>query len=99
MLPRIVPCPAQPAPLSALHVQAGRLQDYDSFRVGPFGGLTICFSGLSAGRKTMLAAVVMRGGGVHSPALDKKCTHLVTSTTSSEKYRWAAGFTGLVWVS
>ena len=31
--------------------------------------------------------VQIRNGGQHSPALDKKCTHLVTNSTDSEKYR------------
>lgn len=79
-------CPAasrrRPAP-----PQAARLQPYDAFRVGPFCGLTVCFSGLSASRKVALAELVARGGGQHSPALDKKCTHLVTNSAASEKYR------------
>ena len=69
--------------------QAGRLLPYDSFRVGAVHGLVVCFSGLSAGKKAALAASVCHAGGQHSPALDKRCTHLVTNATDSDKYRWA----------
>ena len=64
---------------------------YDGYRVGPFQGLTVRLSGLSAARKAALAGLVAGGGGVHSPALDKKCTHLVTVSTQSEKYKWVRG--------
>lgn len=55
--------------------------------MGPFHGLTVCLSGLSASKKQELATLVVRGGGAHSPALDKKCTHLATNSADSEKYR------------
>ncbi|KAL4440616.1 hypothetical protein ABPG75_003617 [Micractinium tetrahymenae] len=74
----------------AASVQAGTQQAYDSFRAGPFLGLTVCLSGFNAPTKAALAAAVARGGGAHSPALDKKCTHLVTTSTSSEKYKFAS---------
>lgn len=32
----------------------------------------------------------IKNGGQHSPALDRKCTHLVTNSTDSDKYRCAA---------
>ncbi|PSC67627.1 DNA topoisomerase 2-binding 1-A isoform X1 [Micractinium conductrix] len=70
-------------------LQAGRVLPYDGYRVGPFQGLTVRLSGLSAARKAALAGLVAGGGGVHSPALDKKCTHLVTVSTQSEKYKFA----------
>lgn len=125
-----LPTPTAPRPLACL--QAGRLLPYADYKAGPFTGLTVCFSGLSANSKTTLAALVVsplafrrretqqaaaapapalacwptahaalsqpvpmlwrpgvqiRNGGQHSPALDKKCTHLVTNSTDSEKYR------------
>jgi hypothetical protein len=83
--------PTQPLCCAAC-LQAGRLLPYDSFRVGTFHGLTICFSGLSAGKKTAMAASVCRAGGQHSAALDKRCTHLVTNSTDSDKYRWVGGW-------
>lgn len=70
----------------SLRLQAGTQQPYDSFRAGPFLGLTVCLSGFNAHQKAALASAIARGGGVHSPALDKRCTHLVTSSTVSEKY-------------
>ena len=79
---------SQPATRPA---QAGRVLPYDGYRVGPFQGLTVRLSGLSAARKAALAGLVAGGGGVHSPALDKKCTHLVTVSTQSEKYKWVRG--------
>lgn len=42
----------------------GRRLPYDPYRVGPFTGLTLCFSGISAARKQALAAQV--GGGVYA---------------------------------
>ncbi len=65
----------------------GRRLPYDGYRVSPFQGLTICFSGISAGRKLALAKVVQQVGGHHSACLDKKCTHLVTESTESDKYK------------
>lgn len=75
-----------PGGLLSLRLQAGTQQPYDSFRAGPFLGLTVCLSGFNAHQKAALASAIARGGGVHSPALDKRCTHLVTSSTVSEKY-------------
>ena len=74
--------PPPPGPL-----QEGRLQSYDEFRVRPFLGLTVCFSGLGLQRKSELAKLVEHNGGQHSPALDKQCTHLVTDTSAGPKYR------------
>lgn len=68
-------------------VQQGKRLGYDGFRVGPFHGLTICFSGISAAKKQALARQVADAGGAHSAALDKKCTHLVTVSTESDKYK------------
>ncbi|KAL4420056.1 hypothetical protein ABPG77_007495 [Micractinium sp. CCAP 211/92] len=73
----------------AASVQAGTQQPYDNFRAGPFMGLAVCLSGFNAAQKAALATIVTRDGGVHSPALDRRCTHLVTSSTESEKYRFA----------
>lgn len=77
---------------------AGRLVPHSGYRVGPFLGLTICFSGLSAQRKSTLSAQVEQLGGMHSPPLDKRCTHLVTNSTDSEKYRSAAWLGGGLWI-
>lgn len=70
-------------------VKEGRRLGYEGYRVGPFTGLTICFSGISASRKAALARQVQAVGGTHSACLDKKCTHLVTASTESDKYRRA----------
>jgi topoisomerase (DNA) II binding protein 1 len=67
--------------------QQGRRLPYDGYRVGPFLGLTICFSGISVSRKQALSKQVQQVGGMHSAALDKKCTHLVTESTQTEKYK------------
>lgn len=69
--------------------QAGHLLPYDSHRVGPFLGLVVCLSGLLASHKATLAAVIAAGGGLHSPALDKKCTHLVVDAPEGAKYKCA----------
>ena len=65
----------------------GRRLPYDGFRVGPFLGLTVCFSGISPSRKQALARQVLEAGGHHSAQLDRRCTHLVTVSTESEKYK------------
>jgi hypothetical protein len=75
---------------SLLPSQAGQLLPYDSHRVGPFLGLVVCLSGLLAADKATLAAVVTAGGGLHSPALDKKCTHLVVNAPEGAKYKCVA---------
>lgn len=68
-------------------LQADRLLPYTDYRVGPLHALTVCFSGLAASRKAALAGLVVRAGGQHSSHLDRKCTHLVTLSTDSDKYR------------
>lgn len=89
-LARRAPAATLPAAAAAAPIppppQAGRLLPLDCYRVGPFHGLTVCLSGLSAASKAELAAAVAAGGGQHSPALDKKCTHLVTNSTGTAKY-------------
>lgn len=70
-------------------VQAGKLLPYDEFQVSMFHGLTICFSGLSVGEKNRLAKEVTSRGAKHSPMLSKACSHLVTVTTDSDKFRFA----------
>lgn len=92
--PAACPWPGPHAPASMFNPpglfpapQAGTQQPYDNFRAGPFMGLAVCLSGFNAAQKAALATIVTRGGGVHSPALDRRCTHLVTSSTESEKYR------------
>lgn len=65
----------------------GRRLGYDGYRLGPFTGLLVCFSGLSQSKKAALAKQVQAGGGLHSACLDKKCTHLVTISTDSDKYK------------
>lgn len=52
-----------------------------------FSGLTVCLSGMTSAAKQKLVALVEAHGGHHSSALDRRCTHLVTCTTSSDKYR------------
>jgi len=73
----------------AASVREGRRLTYAHHRAGAFHGLVICFSGLAVADKNKLAEAVTRGGGVHSPALSKDCTHLVTVSTDSDKYRFA----------
>lgn len=68
-------------------VQAGELAPYASHKLPPLSNLIICLSGLSSVAKQALAADIGKGGGSHSPALDRKCTHLATITKASEKYR------------
>ena len=69
--------------------KAGRLLDKTQYRVGPFYGLTICFSGLAVDAKAQLTSLVEGGHGKHSGALDRTCSHLVTITTDSPKYVFA----------
>lgn len=62
---------------------------YSQFTVGPCYGLKICLSGLHPEEKTKLAELVEKNGGSHSPSLTKHCTHLVSTSKTSEKYVFA----------
>jgi len=62
---------------------------YAQFAVGPCYGLKICLSGFHPEEKAKLAGFVEKNGGTHSPSLTKHCTHLVSSSKSSEKYVFA----------
>lgn len=61
------------------------------FTLQCFTGLVICLSGLTSTAKHALTEEVLSHGGRHSPSLDRRCTHLVTITTESDKYRWVIG--------
>jgi hypothetical protein len=71
-------------------VRRGRRAPYEEHAAGALGGLVVCFSGLAVAAKQELAALVARHGGAHSPALSVACTHLVTSSVDSDKFRFAA---------
>lgn len=70
-------------------VEAGKALPTSQFRLKPLAGLNVCLSGFSRERKDALAAMLAEGGAQHSSALDKRCTHLVATTTTSDKYRCA----------
>jgi topoisomerase (DNA) II binding protein 1 len=70
-------------------VSAGKRLPYADFAAGPFQGLIVCFSGLPVQEKNRLAALVTSRGGKHSPSLSTECTHLVTVSKESDKYRFA----------
>lgn len=70
-------------------VSAGKRLAYADFAAGPFQGLLLCFSGLAVHEKNRLAALVTSRGGKHSPSLSTECTHLVTVSKESDKYRFA----------
>lgn len=59
------------------------------FRVGCLYGLKICLSGYDVDRKAMLADLISRNGGTHSPSLTKFCTHLVSNDKKTQKYTFA----------
>lgn len=61
------------------------------FTLQCFTGLVVCLSGLTSTAKHALTEEVLSHGGRHSPSLDRRCTHLVTITTESDKYRWVIG--------
>lgn len=70
-------------------VEAGRAVATTEHAAPPFSGLTVCLSGLAPAVKADFARRLARVGAVHSGVLDLQCTHLVTCTTASEKYRFA----------
>lgn len=70
-------------------VSAGRLLAHHPHRLPCFSGMTICLSGLGSSEKQDLVQLVEAHNGRHSAALDRRCTHLVTCTTQSDKYRCA----------
>ncbi|KAL6768660.1 TOPBP1 [Auxenochlorella protothecoides x Auxenochlorella symbiontica] len=70
-------------------VSAGRLLAHHPHRLPCFSGMTICLSGLGSSEKQDLVQLVEAHNGRHSAALDRRCTHLVTCTTQSDKYRFA----------
>jgi len=70
-------------------VRKGQCLPFFDFAAGAFYGLIICFSGLPVAEKKALAKEVARLGGIHSPALSRECTHLVTVSTDSDKYKFA----------
>lgn len=62
---------------------------YSQYAVGPCYGLKICLSGFSPEEKSKLAELVQKNGGTHSPSLTKHCTHLISTSKTSEKYVFA----------
>ena len=74
--------------LTSCIAQGTRLP-YSDFAAGIFQGLVICFSGLPLPEKRELGKQVERQGAGHSPTLDRRCSHLVTDSTQSEKYLFA----------
>jgi hypothetical protein len=70
-------------------VRVGQRLGYEGFRAPAFCGLLVCFSGLTIAQKNELAAAVLAQGGSHSPSLHADCTHLVTTSTDSDKFRFA----------
>lgn len=70
-------------------VSEGRKVPYSQYAVGPCYGLKICLSGFFSEDKAKLADLVQESGGTHSASLTKHCTHLVSTSTSSEKYVFA----------
>lgn len=62
---------------------------YADFAAGTFQGLVICFSGLPIPEKRELGKEVELQGARHSLSLDRRCTHLVTDSTQSEKFLFA----------
>jgi topoisomerase (DNA) II binding protein 1 len=70
-------------------IEQGTRLPYADFAAGVFQGLVICFSGLSVPEKKEFSKHVESQGGRHSPVLDHRCTHLVTSSTQSDKFIYA----------
>ena len=70
-------------------VEVKKKQPYSQFRVGALYGLKICLSGFDVEKKGMLADLISRNGGAHSPSLTKFCTHLVSTDRTTQKYMFA----------
>lgn len=64
-------------------------EPFDDHRLPPLAGTRISVTGFDVRTKEKLAALIERGGGVHSPELSPACTHLIAETRGSEKYKCA----------
>ena len=70
-------------------VEVKKKQPYSQFRVAALYGLKICLSGFDVEKLGMLADLISRNGGAHSPSLTKFCTHLVSTDRTTQKYMFA----------
>lgn len=79
-------------------LSSGKRIPYAQYSVGACYGLKVCLSGFPAQEKARLANLIQNNGGVHSPSLTKQCTHLVSNSCESEKYKFAQKY-GIVCAS
>lgn len=79
-------------------LSSGKRIPYAQYSVGACYGLKVCLSGFQAQEKARLANLIQNNGGVHSPSLTKQCTHLVSNSCESEKYKFAQKY-GIVCAS
>eukprot|EP01112_Ceratiomyxa_fruticulosa_P005024 TRINITY_DN15580_c0_g1_i1.p1 TRINITY_DN15580_c0_g1~~TRINITY_DN15580_c0_g1_i1.p1 ORF type:complete len:241 (-),score=34.20 TRINITY_DN15580_c0_g1_i1:62-784(-) len=61
----------------------------DKYKVKLFAGKNICVTGLKGTERTIVSQLIEKYGGIHSTALTKSCTHLVSNTTEGPKYAHA----------
>lgn len=70
-------------------IEVNKRIPYGQYSVGPCYGLRVCLSGFLAEEKEKLAGLIQKHGGAHSPSLNKHCTHLISTSRTSEKYLFA----------
>jgi len=61
----------------------------DDFKLPPFAGLMISVTGFSQAMRAQLQQLVEGHGGVYTPHLSKRCTHLLSKSTLGLKFRYA----------
>lgn len=66
-----------------------KLLETKKYKLPPFAGLVISVTGLSAGTRNEIQRLAKAYGGVYTPNLTKKCTHLLSESPQGLKYRYA----------
>ncbi|KDD76117.1 hypothetical protein H632_c348p0 [Helicosporidium sp. ATCC 50920] len=70
-----------------LSAAAGKRLPTADFALPPLAGFVVCLSGFTKDEKDALEADIVSAGAQHQAALDRRCSHLVTCTDTSDKYR------------
>eukprot|EP00252_Welwitschia_mirabilis_P020066 TRINITY_DN4829_c0_g1_i2.p1 TRINITY_DN4829_c0_g1~~TRINITY_DN4829_c0_g1_i2.p1 ORF type:complete len:444 (-),score=110.04 TRINITY_DN4829_c0_g1_i2:142-1473(-) len=66
-----------------------RIVPYKPHKIPPFKGLTICVTGIDAGKREQIAQLVVQNGGSYSRSLSVACTHLICNVAEGDKYMFA----------
>ncbi|KAL2642951.1 hypothetical protein R1flu_010538 [Riccia fluitans] len=69
--------------------QQHRRVSHEPYRLPPFAGLKVCATGILIDTRDRIADIINKNGGSFDADLTRECTHLISHSTDSDKYKVA----------